>query len=313
MPKWVRVAAITLGSVAAVAGVSLGAAYAVTKSRFGKRYEIPKETLTMAPPAEQDTARGHAMAVVHACTHCHTQDLGGGVMPEAADFGTVVAPNLTRGGLASSLKDEDWARAVRHAVGHDGRPLLFMPGNHHFQDMPDEDLAALVQYLRSVPPVRRDLPAQRLSAMGTVLLAMGAVPLEADTMDHTVRPFRREPGVSVANGRHAAQMCMTCHASDMGGIPPGVGVERAGGNLTTSGPLGSWTEEDFVRFFKTGVEPSGRAVDPVRMPWKAFRMLSDDELRSIYAYLRSVPPVQRGTGKKPTAPAPAQAGRSAAR
>jgi len=56
--------------------------------------------------------------------------------------------------------------------------------------------------------------------------------------------------------------------------------------------IGSWSEETFVRALRTGRHMGvSRPILPP-MPWKAFRNLTDEDLRSMYAYLRTVPPVR---------------------
>jgi len=56
--------------------------------------------------------------------------------------------------------------------------------------------------------------------------------------------------------------------------------------------LGIWTEEMFVKAIRTGKHFGvSRPIMPP-MPWTAFRNLTDEDLRSIYAYLRAIPPVK---------------------
>jgi hypothetical protein len=53
--------------------------------------------------------------------------------------------------------------------------------------------------------------------------------------------------------------------------------------------VSTWAEGDFVRFFRTGDDPHGRHVDPGLMPWQNIgRAYTDDELRAMYAYLRTL-------------------------
>jgi Cytochrome c len=55
--------------------------------------------------------------------------------------------------------------------------------------------------------------------------------------------------------------------------------------------IGSWSEETFVRALRTGRHMGvSRPILPP-MPWGSFRNLNDEDLRSIYAYLRTVAPV----------------------
>jgi len=58
--------------------------------------------------------------------------------------------------------------------------------------------------------------------------------------------------------------------------------------------LGEWTEEAFLQAIRTGKhqgQPNGRAILPP-MPWPMVRQASDEDLKAIWAYLRSLPPVK---------------------
>src|SRR5258708_2880514 len=74
--------------------------------------------------------------------------------------GQVVAPNLTpdpETGVGT-WSDDALARAIREGIGHDGRTLFPMMPYEDYRYMPDEDVASVVVYLRSLPPVRNPLP-----------------------------------------------------------------------------------------------------------------------------------------------------------
>jgi len=67
-------------------------------------------------------------------------------------------------------------------------------------------------------------------------------------------------------------------------------------NLTpdTSTGIGEWTEENFMRTLRSGKhqgQPNGRDILPP-MPWFNYGKMTDDDLRAVWAYLRSIPPVQ---------------------
>jgi hypothetical protein len=69
--------------------------------------------------------------------------------------------------------------------------------------------------------------------------------------------------------------------------------------------LGIWTEEMFVKAIRTGRHMGvSREILPP-MPWTAFRNASDEDLKSIYAYLRSITPVVNHVPDAQLAPAPA--------
>lgn len=288
MSRPLRIIGITAASVAGVAALLVGLLWGLSAQRLGRTYEVPTEGLTFQAPHPEMAERGRRVAISHACTHCHLEDLRGARIPEFATFGDVVAPNLTRGGAGGALSERDWARAIRYAVGRQGQPLLFMPMGHHYGDMTDEELGAIIAYARSVPPVPDTLPTMRLSLAGRAAVAMQMLPVDAEMADYKVRPYRPTAGVSLENGRYLVQQCTPCHGGDLGGMSMG---GRPGPSLTPAGRMGTWTEDDFLVFFQTGRTPDGRVLDPRGMPWKAFGLLREDELRSMWQYLRQVPPV----------------------
>ena len=61
--------------------------------------------------------------------------------------------------------------------------------------------------------------------------------------------------------------------------------------------IGKWTEADFIRAMKTGITPDGRVLD-AQMPWDAFQKITDRDLKSLWAYLRTIKPVKNTPPKK---------------
>src|SRR2546428_11428703 len=59
---------------------------------------------------------------------------------------------------AGSWKDEDFVRALRQGIGHDGRTLYTMMPYRFLRQLSDEDLASIIVYVRSIPPVKNVLP-----------------------------------------------------------------------------------------------------------------------------------------------------------
>jgi hypothetical protein len=49
------------------------------------------------------------------------------------------------------------------------------------------------------------------------------------------------------------------------------------------------TEGDFIEFFRTGVTPNNKPVNPEYMPWEHFGLMTDEELSAIYEYLNLLP------------------------
>ena len=99
-------------------------------------------------------------------------------------------------------------------------------------------------------------------------------------------------GVTVEYGANLAVGCIGCHGEKFSGGPI-IGVPPdwpEASNLTPAGPLGSWSEEDFVMLMRTGVKPTGEEVNPQYMPWPAIGQMTDDELSALWLYLESLPP-----------------------
>jgi mono/diheme cytochrome c family protein len=206
-----------------------------------------------------------------------------------------------------NVPDRAIARALRYGVGHDGRALLpFM----EMQGLSDEDLQAVVSYLRSQPPVRNPVPPHHYTTLGKVIRATA---LSKPVGPSSPPPARSPRGVSVETGRYLTEsvaLCWACHTerSQMTGALTG---PRFGGttgfteaddpgrtwsspNITSdpeTGKLGKMSEDQFVARFR-----QGRLIPGSPMPWQAFSRLTEDDLRSIYRYLMTVPPVKRDVG-----------------
>src|SRR5688572_23612313 len=128
---------------------------------------------------EARRARGEYLAEgILACAACHSErdwtQPGGPVAPGRAYAGVVwkhegktwlVAPNITPEPYtgAGRWSDDMLARAIREGIGHDGRLLHPQMWYRSYRQMSDEDLASVVVYLRSLPPVRNTLPQTVLS------------------------------------------------------------------------------------------------------------------------------------------------------
>jgi mono/diheme cytochrome c family protein len=277
-----------------IAAVAL---YIIGGRRIDRTYTIPAETIAV-PTDQASVERGRHLAIAVAnCIDCHGANFGGTVFLEvtAPPLFRAVAPNLTRGqgGIGGQLSDADFARAIRHGVGRDGKGLVAMPADD-YNSMSDADLGALIAYLRSLPPVDNQLPPGEIRPLGQILLAAGVLPsFAAETIDHSARREAAPPvGVTPEYGRYLAMTagCTGCHGLGLSGGPiPGLPPDTPPARNITPTGIGGWTEEDFFRALREGKRPDGSSLNPV-MPWMAIRQMSDDEIKALLAYLRTVPP-----------------------
>jgi mono/diheme cytochrome c family protein len=214
-------------------------------------------------------------------------------------MGTLHAPNLTKGkgGRIAGFKDEDWIRAIRHGVGPDQRGLFMMPSKEYVH-LSDEDLGALIAYLKTVPAIDRDRMPLALGPVSRVLLATGKMKLAAEVIEHaSVKPASVQPGITADYGRYVAATCVGCHGPNFSGGKIAVGPPNwpEAGNLTShpGARVAKWTEGDFISVMRTARRPDGTELNPV-MP-RAFANMDDVELKALWSYFKTLPPVATGT------------------
>jgi mono/diheme cytochrome c family protein len=239
-------------------------------------------------------ARGaHLAQAVGMCVECHGEKLDGQIMIDGP-LGTVTARNLTRGtgGIGTLLTDVDYVRAIRHGVSPDGRALMVMPAQDYMH-FTDADLAAVIAYVKSVPPADNVVPDSKISMLARALLVAGKLPLyPAERMDHGApSPAPVPRGGTKEYGEYLAHIaCKGCHGAAYAGGPVTSGDPSwpPASNLTVSGPTKSWNEGDFVRLMRTGRRPDSVPVN-VAMPWKSAGRMTDEELHAVWSYLRALP------------------------
>jgi mono/diheme cytochrome c family protein len=225
----------------------------------------------------------------------------GAIQPYAGLPGLIVAPNLTPDPEtgAGRWTDDQLARAIREGIGHDGRALFPMMPYTRYREMSDEDLASVVVYLRSLPPVRNQLAPTEIIFPVKYLIRGVPQPVTSPVpeLPATLDPVKR--------GAHLVDLagCADCHT------PQDKGQELAGmsfaGGFPFSGPWGNvaaanltpdpsgisyYDEALFLQVMHTG-SVKARQLNPI-MPTKGFGSLSDDDLKAMFAYLRTLKPVQ---------------------
>ena len=248
---------------------------------------------------ERAVRRGeHLVTSRVGCNGCHGKDFGGSVIIDMALVGHWVAPNLTtgEGGVTRGFTSIEWDHAVRHAVLHTGKSSS-MP-SQEFVNLTDHELSDIVSFIRAQPPVNRDPGRIRLGPVFAFLLARNPQSgLPAFAIDHQ-RPHVADPPATSASaefGSHVVQVCRGCHGPTLsGGKVDGDPNMPIVANLTPHETgLKDWTEADFIRALREGRRKDGSSISTA-MPWKAYGQMSDTELKGVWAYLRTVPAVEKG-------------------
>jgi mono/diheme cytochrome c family protein len=212
----------------------------------------------------------------------------------------LVAPNITPDNEtgAGTWTDEQFARAIREGIGHDGRRLFPMMPYMNFRNMSDEDLASVIVYVRSINPVRNVVPKTVLPEP-----VKGMLPPHQPITASVLGPDMSNP---VARGKYLVTLgnCLSCHTPMNQQGQPIMQLAFAGG-MSFKGPWGQVTsanitpapsgisyydEAMFINTLRTG-QVGARKLNSV-MPWGYFRNMTDDDLKAIYAYLRTLTPIQ---------------------
>ena len=214
----------------------------------------------------------------------------------------LVSPNITPDPETGAGKwtDDMLARAIREGVGHDGRPLHPQMWYDGFSYLSDEDVESVVVYLRSIPPVRNRLPPTRLAKGRAEQIEQMLKPITA-----AVRP--RDLTTPQARGHYLTDVanCQGCHTPWEAPVNPGrfgggnliewtVGkstLSRFSRNLTPDATgIPYYDDKLFIEAMRTG-RVRTRDLSPL-MPWAVFRNMTDGDLRSMLAYLKTLLPVR---------------------
>jgi cytochrome c553 len=246
------------------------------------------------------------------CGQCHAAEprrdpdgpLSGGMEFKDWRIGTARAANLTPD-TATGLgtwSDAEIVRALRNGQRKDGRLMTPVMPYEWLHLMSDRDAVAVARYLKSLAPIRhqvRQSPSIWLR-LGRAFFLGAKAPV---AVSEPPRSATAAYGGYVS--RHVA-LCADCHTALTGlrskpdrrrvfagwADPPGVYPENPA-NITPDSAtgIGLWSEQDFLTTLHSGVNPRGDSLHPF-MPWRQVRRMTDTDLRAIYRYLRTVPPIQ---------------------
>jgi len=271
--------------------------------------------LPAVPPATtaDSTARGRFIVRDAAvCGGCHAGSerdpdgpLSGGREFHDWRIGTIRASNLTPDDATGlgTWSEAEIVRALRNGVSKDGRLLAPVMPYEWLHEMSDDDAFAVARYLKSLPPVGNEVKQSP-----NIFFKLGKIfflrPAPASSVTAPPRGPNAEYGRYLS--QHAA-LCAECHTPRAGirsqpdksrlfaGMPhPPKEFQANPSNLTPDPAtgIGNWTEADFLQTLRRGVNPAGQSLHPF-MPWRQNGRMSDDDLRAIYAFLRTLPPIRQ--------------------
>lgn len=319
VPGCVAVAALALAGLGG--GLTWAASAADEKLVYA---DTPAPTSLVASTDPDSIARGRYLVYGPGhCAQCHSEEdrahpertgdapISGGLVFGMGPIGSFYGRNLTSHaelGIGRRT-DAELARVLRSGVLPDGRISVFM--RYSAANLSDADIVDVLSYLRSTAPVAKDVPPGDLTFLGRAAITLAFPPLVPRSDAPAGVPAGAEP--SVERGRYLAEnvmLCVSCHSQfDMAtfaSIGPKAGggtaepsrgadteMEYASPNLTShpTGITGKLDEDAFVARLR-----AGRIHASSIMPWENVQNTTDTDLRSVYRYLRSLPPVDADNG-----------------
>ncbi len=323
--RGLTVAAVVVGLLAiAVVGVVLRVelGWPITRD-----IAAPDLTVEVTPAR---VARGRKLVRVR-CALCHYDQktnalTGTHLAAEPAEFGQVYSANITAHPTAGAgaYTDGELFVLLRTGIKRDG----VSSGQYMASPfLADEDLYAIIAFLRSDDPwVRPQDTPSKPSEWTFLYRALATFTFPAHTMPPAPVPLPPADD-EVALGKYivtAMADCFVCHSASFPTLDPAQPERSAGymgggnavldarghvvhgSNLTmdsTTG-IGTWSKDEFVRAVRTGMRPD---QSPLRYPMLAYPDLTDDEVRAVWAYLKTLPPLVHAVPRDlehiaPTAP-----------
>jgi mono/diheme cytochrome c family protein len=280
--------------------LAIGAVFFASESKLKAQIDLEAAAFVIPEGNDDVLARGkYLVDHIMGCGHsdCHRADFGGGAVMDNFPMGLIYAPNITsgEGGVIKDYEPVDWIRILRHGIRKDGRRALVMP-SEDYVTFSDEDLGAVVAYIKSQPAVDRASPRHSLGPIARMLLATGEVTFAYDKIDHSAERPNAVPGPTAEWGSVLIGACIGCHGGELSGgkIPGGDPSWPAPRNITPHETgIAGWSFDDFNRTMREGKRPDGTDVHPL-MPWQAYAGMTEDDIRALWEHLQTVPPKPEG-------------------
>jgi mono/diheme cytochrome c family protein len=294
--KWIAIVAVVV--LVGVSGFAAYSARAYSQS-MAKVYDVPLPGIVRSTDAAVIARGRHVAESIGACasSDCHGPDLAGGKPIVMGPLGTITAPNITPAAHGGQYSDGELARVILHGIKRDGKSVRFMP-SQELNWLPDDDVQAVISYLRTVPPVEKPDGTIEVGLLAKVLDRRGMVAIDvARQIDHGKRASAPTPAPTAVYGAFLSKSCMGCHGEHLAGGPiPGAPASIPVPKNITLHETGikGWSFVDFDRLIVQGLKKDGSKLDPF-MPIDAFSKMNDVERQALWAYLVTLPPTPVGT------------------
>ena len=296
--RWIKRIGLALAVLIALAAAALFTGDQLARQKMQRKVDVQVKGVAFRDdPAAIE--RGRYLFASRGCVDCHGAQGGGALFLDDGKGMRIAGPHISPGpgSVVVGYTPADWERAIRHGVNPVGRALMVMP-SEDYNRFTDDDLAALVAYVRHMPAASGGGPVVDFPLPVRVLYGFGLIQDAAAKIDHALPPEQPVPqGVTLAHGAYVANMCQGCHGPKLAGgkIPGGPPDWPAAANLTPGEGTAMTRYADaaaFQKLFKSGTRPDGTPVQV--MPFGSLREMSDVDVQALYLYLKSLPPSPHG-------------------
>jgi mono/diheme cytochrome c family protein len=273
--RWLRLGVLSIVVLLVAAGAIV---YLLSERLLRRTYVVPRVEIAV-PSDSQSVLEGHRLAMVRGCSGgCHGTNIEGGVFIDDLLLARLIAPNLTA--AVRRYSNADLARIIRRGVRPDGSSVIGMP-SEMFSGLTDEDLGAILAYLRSVPPSPGLAPERRLGPVARVAFVAGKFRPAAELVRRAtlVTGIWPQDGDSTAHGAYLARTsCSECHGLDLGGDDRAPDLRIAAG----------YSFDAFRSFMRTGKALGNRELSLMStVARERFSHFTEQELRDLYTFLRA--------------------------
>lgn len=269
-----------------------------------------------APPADLVAEGKYIFGAAAGCS-CHTEPKGplnAGGRQFDGPFGTVYSTNITPDRLTGigAWTDDQIITAIRLGRRPNRERLIPVHPYPVFNGIAEEDLRALVAYLRTVPPVNRPNKPRQISVP---LLESVFLPAWLAAFALREKPPPAAPMSGLVRGEYlvrAVSHCGECHtprgvtqATDntrfLAGTPKGPDGDSVP-NITPDRDTGlKWSEDQIAEFLGSGNKPDGDVAgglmgEVIVGTSAGYRDLSKEDRLAIARYLKTLPPIRHKIG-----------------
>jgi len=278
---------------------------------------VPATFSEAATPLSDLVAKGKYVFGAAGGCGCHTEPKGpvnAGGRRFDGPFGTVYSSNITpdRQTGIGGWTDDQIITAIRLGRRPNGERLIPVHPYPVFNGMAEEDLRALVAYLRTVPPVNRPNKPKQITVP---LFESVFLPAWLAAFAPRETPPPTAPTSGVARGEYlvrAVSHCGECHtprgvthATDnsrfLAGNPKGLDGDPVP-NITSDGDTGlKWSEEQIATFLGSGNKPDGDMAgglmgEVIQGTSAGFRDLTKEDRLAIARFLKTIPAIRHKIG-----------------